>query len=390
MTLDSGARLGPYEIVALIGAGGMGEVYSARDTRLDRTVAIKVLPAEAAAEPAASSASDPSLAKWREDRRRRFEQEARAVSALNHPHICVLHDIGCEAPAGAAAPRVPLQFLVMEYLEGQTLADRLRPRKGGAGAAPLRLEEALDIAIQVADALSAAHKHGIVHRDLKPANVMLTRGGATGSGAPHAKLLDFGLARLTHGAGRPGGGATETDATVPKGTVPYMAPEQIEGRDTDARTDLFAFGALLYEMLTGSRAFERTTAASTIAAVLDYDPPPISLTQPLSPPALDSLVARCLAKDPDQRWDSAHDVAGELRWLRDTNGRAAAAAIPARSSPRRRLAPVLLVTASVALVAAAAALLWSFRPAPESRTVAGMSLDIRPAEIGSFRNSFTP
>ena len=333
----------------------MGEVYKARDTRLDRTVAIKVLPTDVAADP---------------ERRRRFEQEARAVSALNHPHICTLLDVGEHVPSnpeslelsrvegrtpnpksriplatpkpdgfepGEGGSPEPFHYLVMEYLEGQTLAERLQQRKGETQASRLRVEDALEIGAQIADALSAAHKHGIVHRDLKPANVMLTKASATGSGALQAKLLDFGVARLTQLQG--GTGASETLSGTSGhivGTAPYMAPEQIEGREVDARTDLFVLGAVLYEMVTGKRAFEGSSPASVMAAVLEHEPPPISRTQPLTPPALDRLVRKCLAKDPDGRWDSAHDVADELRWMRETNGTGAVTGV----QPRRRPANV--------------------------------------------------
>jgi Flp pilus assembly protein TadD/predicted Ser/Thr protein kinase len=313
MKLMQGARLGPYEIQAAIGAGGMGEVYRAKDTRLGRTVAIKVLPAGVAADP---------------ERRRRFEQEARAASALNHPHICVLHDIGSQEGT---------DFLVMEYLEGQTLAQRLA--KG-----PLPLAEALAYGGQIAGALDSAHRKGIVHRDLKPGNVILTKTGA--------KLLDFGLAKLKM-PGTPGSDAsslltTPTTQELPVtemgailGTLGYMAPEQVEGRDTDARTDLFAFGAVLHEMLTGKRAFTGTSPASVIAAILDRDPPPLSSLLPATPPALDRLVQRCLAKDPDQRWDSARDVADELRWIGETSsgrGTITGAGARARIGRIRRMA----------------------------------------------------
>ena len=264
MPLSPGVRLGPYEILSALGAGGMGEVYKARDTRLDRSVAIKVL--------TEGSAGDP-------DRRRRFEQEARAVSALNHPHICTLHDIGSSVPSGpdsrspSPEPRAPnpepLQYLVMECVEGETLAHRLE--KG-----PLPLDEVLRYGTEVADALAAAHGRGIVHRDLKPANVMLTKSGV--------KLLDFGLAKLRGPAADPAlalsamatGAAPVTAEGSLLGTLSYMAPEQVEGRDADARTDLFAFGALLYEMATGRRAFEGGSAASVIAAILEREPPPRS------------------------------------------------------------------------------------------------------------------
>ncbi|PYQ41054.1 MAG: hypothetical protein DMF77_17005 [Acidobacteria bacterium] len=271
--LALGTRLGPYEVLSFLSAGGMGEVYKARDTRLDRTVAIKVLPSDFAADP---------------DRIRRFEQEARAVSKLNHPHICALYDVGQHD--GSA-------FLVMEYLEGESLARRL-----SKGALPL--EEALRHATQIAEALAEAHQQGIVHRDLKPANVMLTRKGA--------KLLDFGIAKL-----RPGAAAEEaatatalemTGEGVIVGTPQYMAPEQLEGKRVDARTDVFAFGVLLYEMVSGRKPFEAPSRAGVIAAILERDPPSLSRFQPLSPPWLEALVRRCLAKQPADRWQSCADL----------------------------------------------------------------------------------
>jgi serine/threonine-protein kinase len=280
MGLAVGTRLGPYEIHSALGAGGMGEVYRARDTRLDRTVAIKVLAREIA--------GDPHL-------RSRFEREARAVAALDHPHICGIYDIG-EADG--------IHFLVMPHLDGQTLAARLE--KG-----PLPLPQALTITRAIADALDKAHRQGIVHRDLKPANIMLTKSGA--------KLLDFGLAKL-----RPAGGpiamtGVEQMATAPPGTaqgtilgtVQYMSPEQVEGREVDARADIWALGALLYEMLTATRPFAGDTPASIIGAILKDTPPAISEQLPLAPPALDRIVALCLEKDPERRWRSAHDV-GEM------------------------------------------------------------------------------
>ena len=295
MTLASGTRLGPYEILAPVGAGGMGEVYRAKDTRLDRTVAIKVLPA--------SLASDP-------DRRQRFEREARAVSSLNHPHICTLHDIGQQDG---------IDFLVMEYLDGETLADRLK--KG-----PLPTDAVLRYAIQIADALDKAHRHGVVHRDLKPANVILTRSGA--------KLLDFGLAKLKGPevpagsmlSALPTGEKPLTEAGTLLGTFQYMAPEQLEGKEADGRTDIFAFGAVVYEMATGRRAFEGKSQASLIAAILEHEPPPMTTVQPLTPPALDRVVRICLAKDPDERWQSAHDVMAELRWIAEGASQAGIAA----------------------------------------------------------------
>ena len=332
MSLASGTRLGPYEIVALIGAGGMGEVYKARDTRLDRTVAIKVLPTEAAADP---------------ERRRRFEQEARAVSALNHPHICALFDVGEHVPSGPL-PLAPVHYLVMEYLEGQTLAHRLR--KG-----PMALEQALALGAQIAEALSAAHKLGIVHRDLKPANVMLTKA----SGALQAKLLDFGLARRSAANTQFRAGlsalSTEGPATTPgavMGTVPYMAPEQLEGKAADARTDLFAFGCVLYEMLTGRRAFPGDSEASVISAIMTSEPAPLRSLQPVAPPALERLVTACLAKDPDERRQSAHDVADDLRGI--------AQGAPASSrAPARRRRDWLLGAAPSLIVVLAGALGWA-------------------------------
>ena len=293
MFLAAGTRLGPYEILGLIGAGGMGEVYKARDTRLDRTVAIKILPAELSADP---------------DRRARFEREARAVAALNHPHICTLHDIG---------EHDGTMFLVMEHLAGRTLADRLL--KG-----PLPLPQALDIAAQIADALDAAHKHGIIHRDLKPGNVMLTSSGAGRSGVTTAKLLDFGLAKLLRHGERPAL-VTETHAVTEAapvtargtilGTLQYMAPEQLEGKDADARTDLWALGAILYEMLTGRRAFAGDSQVSLIGNIMNAEPTALATLQPVTPPALERVVQRCLAKNPDERWQNAADLSAEIQWI---------------------------------------------------------------------------
>ena len=268
----------------------MGEVYRARDTRLDRIVAIKVLPAELA--------SDPQF-------RERFDREARVISQLDHPHICALYDVGEQNGTS---------FLVMQYLEGETLEQRLKK-----GALPL--EQALHYAIQMADALAKAHRAGIVHRDLKPGNIMLTKTGAT--------LLDFGLAKAT---GPPGAAAGESMLpTTPAGvtaqgtilgTFQYMAPEQLEGHEADARTDIFAFGAVVYEMLTGKKAFAASTQASLIAAILKDDPPLLSSVQPLASPLVDHIVRRCLAKDPDERWQAASDVMRELKWIADAAPRA--------------------------------------------------------------------
>ncbi len=317
MTLAPGTRLGPYEINAPIGAGGMGEVYRARDTRLDRTVAIKVLPAHVANHPEA---------------RQRFEREARAVSSLNHPHICVLHDIGREGD---------IDFMVMEYLEGETLAARL-------GRGPLPLQQALRFATQVADALGQAHRQGVFHRDLKPANIMLTRTGA--------KLLDFGLAKFQSPASP--GDATLSLALTQKGTIlgtfQYMAPEQIEGREVDGRTDIFSFGAVIYEMITGQKAFSGATHTSLVASILGTAPPP------LENPSLDRVVRRCLAKDPDQRWQSAMDLGAEIQW----------AAAPFPSSPHPLLPSSRLpwLAAAVVLLAGLPFVVAYFRR-PASATV---------------------
>jgi eukaryotic-like serine/threonine-protein kinase len=325
MALASGTRLGPYEIAGSIGAGGMGEVYRAKDTRLGRTVAIKVLPPDFAADP---------------ERERRFEQEARAVSALNHPNICALYDIGlAEVPGGAK-----LSYLVMEYLDGQSLADRLV--KG-----PLPLREVLEIGAQVADALSRAHRQGIIHRDIKPANVILTKEGA--------KLLDFGLAKARPSAADAGktlsiGSTPLTQAGFVAGTVPYMAPEQLEGLETDARTDIFAFGAMLYEMLSGRRAFDGGSQASIIAAIMTSDPPSFAERQPVTPPALERLIRQCLAKDPDKRWQSAGDIARHLEGLLEElrfPSTASRMAIPA-ASPRSRVKRLAVLGAGALVFAA--------------------------------------
>jgi len=323
MALQPGTRLGPYEIAAPIGAGGMGEVYRANDTRLDRTVAVKVLPAHVAANPEA---------------RQRFEREARAVGSLNHPHICALYDIGSQDG---------VDFLVMEYLEGETLAARL-------AHGPLALEPALRAGIQIADALAQAHAKGVSHRDLKPGNIMLTKAGA--------KLLDFGLAKM--GVGGRGLGVGDSQApTVAAdltqkgtllGTVQYMAPEQLQGKDADARSDIFAFGAVLYEAVTGRKAFGGATPADVIGAIVHASPPP------LEPPALARLVKTCLAKDPDERWQSAHDVMVQLRSLAE-GGEPSPSPVP----PTPRL---LWPAATVAALLAAAVfgvLYFRREPAPQ-------------------------
>ena len=319
MPLTPGTALGPYEILSLIGAGGMGEVYRATDTRLDRTVAIKVLPH--------GLSDDPEF-------RARFAREARTISTLDHPHICALHDVG--ETDGAA-------FLVMQYLEGETLAARL-----ARGALPL--DQALRYAAEVAAALDHAHRQGIVHRDLKPGNVMLTKSGA--------RLLDFGLAKPIVSAAAAESTRLEDPVTAKGsvvGTVPYMAPEQIEGREADSRTDLFAFGTLLHEMVTGARAFNAPSVASLMSAILRDDPPPPSRLVPGLPPALDHVVRRCLAKDPEERWASAHDLLIELTWIREGgSGVSAATAIEQASRRplwRERVAWLLLATSLAALAA---------------------------------------
>jgi eukaryotic-like serine/threonine-protein kinase len=314
--LTSGTHLGPYEVLSPLGAGGMGEVYRARDTRLDRSVAIKILPAEFAGN---------------EQLRVRFEREARTISQLNHPNICTLHDVGRHEGN---------DFLVMELLEGETLADRLV-----RGALPL--SEVLKIGVQIGDALDRAHRAGIIHRDLKPGNIMLTKTGA--------KLLDFGLAKSS------GLGFSADAMTVQRpltqegsilGTFQYMAPEQLEGLEADARSDIFAFGAVLYEMTSGERAFDGSTKTSLIAAIVSKDPKPLALMQPLTPPALEHVVAKCLAKDADDRWQSAHDIAEELRWISEAGSQAGVAAtISVRKKTRERLAWAAAAVLAIALAA---------------------------------------
>src|SRR5215469_8861178 len=263
MALSPGTTLGPYEIQSPLGVGGMGEVYRARDTRLERTVAIKILPQEMSRDPL---------------RKQRFEREAKTISNLNHPHICVLHDVGSQDG---------LSYLVMECLEGETLAKRLE--KGS-----LSLEQVLKCGAQIADALDKAHRNGVVHRDLKPSNIMLTPTGA--------KLLDFGLARpveplpsvATLTAAFTNSPLTEHGTIV--GTFQYMSPEQVEGKELDGRSDIFSLGAVLYEMLTGQRAFEGKSQLSVASAILEKEPVPISSIKPMTPPALDHAIRRCLAK----------------------------------------------------------------------------------------------
>ena len=341
MTLASGTRLGPYELLAPLGAGGMGEVYRAKDTRLDRTVAIKVLPDRL------SSSSDS---------RHRFEREARAISQLSHPHICALYDVGNQDG---------VEFLVMEYLEGETLADRVA--KG-----PLPLDQVIRFGVEIGDALEKAHRLGIVHRDLKPANVMITKLGV--------KLLDFGLAKVVAPLGKSSAGSLATLPTqAPSsltqegtilGTFQYMAPEQLEGRDADARTDIFAFGCVLYEMATGRKAFIGQSQASVISAIMGSHPPSISTIAPATPPAFDRVVSTCLAKDPDARWQSAGDAARQLEWSAEDAG--TSPSLARLSLERRRREWLAWIVAGAALLAAI--LPTVLRRAPKSDAVVRFTL----------------
>ena len=323
MPLAPGTRLGPYEIIAAIGAGGMGEVYSARDRRLDRSVAVKTLSASIADSP---------------DARQRFEREAKAISRLSHPHICALYDVGHEGD---------VEYLVMELLEGETLARRLT--KG-----PLPIAQVLRYGREIADALAAAHRQGIVHRDLKPGNVMLTSSGV--------KLLDFGLAKATS-AGGPVDGAEASTAALPAsltadgtllGTAPYMAPEQIQGQPADARSDIFALGAVLYEMATGRRAFAGATAMAIAGSILHEDPPSFSESKVPVPPAFGRLVRTCLAKDPASRWQTAQDVALQLTGIdEDSRQGATAAPVPTPATAPQRASWLPWAVAAAAVTVAA-------------------------------------
>jgi eukaryotic-like serine/threonine-protein kinase len=361
MALTSGSKLGPYEIQSPLGAGGMGEVYRARDTRLGRDVAIKVLPAHLSA--------DPEL-------KQRMEREARAISSLNHPHICTLHDIGSQDG---------VNFLVMEYLEGQTLAERL-------GKGPLALDQSLKIGIEIAEALEKAHGQGITHRDLKPANIMLTKAGA--------KLMDFGLAKpqvsissqavgpftpstptmnlasLTSLSSAAASPLTQKGSIV--GTFQYMAPELLQGAEADARSDIFGLGCVLYEMIAGRRAFEGKSQLSVFSAILEKDPEPISASQPLAPPMLDLVVNGCLAKDREERFHSAHDVAMNLRavpLLRPASSESDSK----KSSPNRMLWIAALAAAAIIGLAAGVLL---HKPAAQSPSVRAF---INPPPDSHFR-----
>ncbi|HKW24466.1 MAG TPA: protein kinase [Terriglobales bacterium] len=337
MALSPGTKLGPYQIVAPIGAGGMGEVYRARDTRLERTVAIKILPPHLAESPEA---------------KQRFDREARAISSLNHPNICTLYDVGHQEGS---------DFLVMEYLEGETMADRLR-------RGPLPPERVLRYGIQICEGLETAHRNGVIHRDLKPGNIMLTKGGA--------KLLDFGLAKpqVAISTGAVAGSPTPPTPTMSLpvlasptsplthegsvvGTFQYIAPELLQGAEADARSDIFAIGCVLYEMLAGKPAFTGKNQASVIASILALDPAPVATLQPLTPPALDLLVANCLAKEPADRIQSAHDLLLQLRMIEATSGQPpnSAGATPGATSKSLKIALV-----SVTLFAIAAIVLTIF------------------------------
>jgi Tol biopolymer transport system component len=353
MTLAAGTKLGPYEILAPIGAGGMGEVYKAKDTRLGRDVAVKVLPA--------SLSSSVEL-------RQRLEREAKTISALSHSHICTLYDVGHQDG---------VDYLVMEFLEGETLADRL-----AKGALPI--DQALRIGIEIAGALDAAHRSGIVHRDLKPGNVMLTKSGV--------KLLDFGLAKLAV----PDKSAVSQATSLPTalqesqplttrgtilGTFQYMAPEQLEGGEADARSDIFSFGCVLYEMLTGKKAFTGKSQASLIGSIMNSDPAPISSIQPMIPASLDRIVKGCLAKEPEHRWSTAHDVMLQLQWIAEGGSMAGVPApVVARRKNREKLAWGLLAAALVVV----AALAYGFvRRAPKPPAVVRFDI-VPPAEIATM------
>jgi len=350
VTLSAGSRLGPYEILAPLGAGGMGEVYKARDTRLERTVAVKVLPSHMSASP---------------EVRQRFEREAKTISQLSHPHICALYDVGREDET---------DYLVMEYLEGETLSDRL-----AKGALPL--EQTLRYGVEIADALDKAHRQGIVHRDLKPGNVMLTKSGV--------KLLDFGLAKAL----APVSSASSLTALPTQapdltaegtllGTLQYMAPEQLEGKEADARTDIFAFGAVLYEMATGRKAFSGRSQASLISAIMREEPAAISALQSMSPPALDRVVKTCLAKDPEDRWQTAHDVELQLKWIAEGGSQVGLpVAVVSRRKSRERLVWITITM----LLALAAAFPWAIRSIGRAPADARpMRFVVSPPEKASF------
>jgi len=326
MPLLPGTRLGPYEIMTPLGAGGMGEVYRARDTRLDRTIAIKILPAQFSSDPV---------------RKQRFEREAKTISSLNHPHICVLHDVGSQDG---------VDYLVMECVEGETLARRLEKTA-------LPLEQVLKFGGQIADALDKAHRSGVVHRDLKPGNIMLTASGA--------KLLDFGLAKpvvamaslATMTATRAGQSPPTEQGTI-VGTFQYMSPEQVEGKELDGRSDIFSLGAVLYEMVTGKRAFEGKSQLSVASAILEKEPEPISAAKPMTPPALEHVVKKCLSKLPEERWQSASDLASEIKWIAESGSQTGVAGRAPAGRTKWQRASWLLVTTFFLLAVAGGAAWW--------------------------------
>src|ERR1700751_5387748 len=339
MSLSPGTRLGPYEILSPLGAGGMGEVYRATDTRLNRTVAIKILPKHLSEKPEA---------------RERFEREARAISQLSHANICQLYDLG---------EQDGIHYIVIESREGETLATRLTRGR-------LPIEQVLRYGAEIGEGLDCAHRAGVVHRDLKPGNNMITRSGA--------KLMDFGLAKTATLASPPSSGLSLT-LTSPNishpltaegtviGTFQYMSPEQVEGREADARSDIFSFGAVLYEMTTGKRAFEGKSQVTVAAAILEKEPEPVTTVQPLVPPALQHVIQTALMKDPESRWQSAADVSRQLRWMSspDSSASAARAHISA-PHPRRheRILWALLMAALLGL------LVWfAFFNRPHARVV---------------------
>src|SRR6266699_965480 len=362
MPLASGHKLGPYEIVAPLGTGGMGEVYRARDTRLERTVAIKILPAQFSSDPV---------------RKQRFQREAKTISSLNHPHICTLHDIGHQDG---------IDFLVMECVEGETLAKRLE--KG-----PLPLDQVLKFGAQIADARDKAHRSGIVHRDLKPGNIMLTPTGA--------KLLDFGLAKPAPAGLVSGATLTAVAPTTPVtqegtivGTFQYMSPEQIEGKELDGRSDIFSLGAVLYEALTGQRAFEGKSQLSVASAILEKEPAPISTVKPMTPPALDRAIRRCLAKDPEDRWQTARDLLLELKWIAEGGSQAALAPLGATKGIGARWQRILLWgVVSLLLAAVTGFAIWSLKPSlprPITRAVITLPLGQRLAALDQPAVALSP
>jgi tRNA A-37 threonylcarbamoyl transferase component Bud32 len=344
-----GTRLGRYEIRSQLGAGGMGEVYLARDTKLGRDVAVKVL--------RSSLVRDTQL-------RQRMEREAHAVSSLNHPHICALYDVGHQDST---------DFLVMEYLEGESLADRLL-----RGSLPV--EQVLRYGVEILDALDKAHRQGIVHRDLKPGNIMLTKLGT--------KLLDFGLAKLQPPKSEAGVLSelpTEhlnitAEGTIP-GTLQYMAPEQLEGGHVDARSDIFAFGTVLYEMATGHKAFDGKSPASLIASIMHTDPPPVSTLQPMTPPAFDRVVRTCLAKDPDERFQTAHDVGLQMKWIVEGGSQAG---VSAPVVVRRKVRERALVAAALVLFITTIALAILYFRRPQEEAARAVRFLIAPTERETF------